>query len=388
VPVAARVRTLVRMMQLIFALMLTASASSASAQMKVVSEGRAIQPRTDELLIHSERIGRDFLVEVTLLDQVQPGRRYAAVYALDGGLGIVGPASRLLVAGRRTVPFFVVAIGYPNAVARHLGQRNTDLVHRRVKFDDGREFGGGGGAFEAFIMQDLRPYLEQRYPLDPKRAVLFGHSGGGLFTATVLVTNPDAFHAYVIGGLPIRMPDLAEDSPLPQQAKVIAPRGRGQRVYIGFAPLDALNNAADRFAAPLSGPESKFKVLQERYEEETHNSEYLQLIARGLPFVLPTETSQMVATAVAREVLDRHVGVYRMDVERVLEITRNGNQLLARIDTGGQKGGLFPLAAASDTRFFSQATDSILTFDPPVNGKSPRLLARTVDEEAQAERVR
>lgn len=360
----------------------------AFAQMTVKSEGRAIQVRTDELTIHSPRIGRDFLVEVALPDQVQPGRKYAAVYAVDGGLGIAGPASRLLVAGSRTVPFFVVSIGYPNSMARHLGPRNTDLVHRASKHG-GRTIGGGGRAFEAFIREDLRPYLERRYPLDRERAVLLGHSGGGLFAASVLVTDPDAFSGYVIGGLPLLWKEQ-EDAFLIERAKAIAPRANGQRVFIGFAPLDALNTNADRFAAHLSGPGSRFKVRQELFADETHNSEYLQLIARGLPFVLPTETSQMTAVAVKSAILDRYVGTYRLDAQRVLEISRRDNVLYGRVNTLADGyldvGGRAPFEAASETQFFSRSVDTILTFDPPRNGKSPSVMTRTYALETKATR--
>jgi predicted alpha/beta superfamily hydrolase len=362
--------------------------AGAFASMTVKSEGKAVQLRTDELLIHSKRIGRDFLVEVTRLDQVQPGRKYAAVYAVDGGLGVAGPASRLLIAGNRTVPFFVVSIGYANAMGRHVGPRNTDLVHRPFAWGE-RTLGGGGAAFEAFIREDLRPYLERRYPLDPARAVLLGHSGGGLFAASILVTHPDAFFGYVIGGVPLLWKGK-EDIFLIENAKASAPRANGQRVFIGLAPLDALNTQSDQLAAHLSGPASRFKVRQELFTEETHNSEYLQLIARGLPFVLPTETAEMTAVAVKPVILDRYVGTYRLDAQRVLEISRRGAELYGRVNSLADEyldvGGLFPFEAADETRFFSRSADVIVTFDAPRNGKSPSLTARTYAQETTAMR--
>ena len=349
---------------------------AAQAQLKVVSESRATQVRTDALVIHSERIGRDFLIEVTLLDQPRPGRKYAAVYAVDAGLGVAGPISRLLVAGRRTAPHFVIAIGYANSLGRHLGPRNTDLVHERVEIE-GRQVGGGGGAFEAFITQDLRPYLERRYPLDPGRAVLIGHSGGGLFAATVLVTHPDAFAGYVIGGLPLRT-----DSKLPQQAKAVAPRGGGRRVFIGLAPMDARNTQADQLAAPLSGPGSRLEVRQEVFPEETHNSVYVQLLMRGLPFVLPTETAGMIAIPLTPQILDRYVGAYRIDAKRVLAISRSGTQLFGRLNLGG----LFPLEASTAQSFFSRENDLSLTFEATVEGKAQSVTARATDQEFTGER--
>ena len=368
------------------ALLLSLAVVADAAPIEVKSESRAIQLRTDELLIHSDRIGRDFLVEVTLLDGVQPGRTYAAVYAVDGGLGVAGPASRLLVAGHRTAPYFTVSIGYPNSLGRHLGPRNTDLAHEKVTIDS-REIGGGGAAFEAFIREDLRPYLEKRYPLDPARAVLLGHSAGGMFAAHVLVRNPQAFAGYVIGGLPFVFKEQ-KDMFLAERAKVTAARAHGQRVFIGLTPLDALNTRSDQFAALLSGVDSKLNVRQEVFADETHNSEYLQLMARGLPFVLPTETAQMTAARIEPALLGRYEGSYRLDAERLLEISRRGNQLFGRINTLKEgywdQSGMFPLEAASEAQFFSRPVDVILTFAPPVNGHAPNVIAQISDREVTA----
>jgi predicted alpha/beta superfamily hydrolase len=372
------VRTPVSLRALL-ALLLLSTSGSTIAQLNVKSEGKAIQVRTDELVVYSEKVGRDFLVEVTLLDQLQPGRKYAAVYTVDGGLGVAGPASRLLIAGQRTEPYFNIAIGYPNATARHSGPRNTDLAHRRVVTDEGHQVGGGGAAFEAFILQELRPYLERRYPLDPQRAVLLGHSGGGLFAATVLVTNPDAFYAYVIGGLP-----LWYESPLREQAQKVAPHGKGQRVFIGFAPSDARNSASDEFAAPLSSPGSKFVVRQEVFEEETHNSLYLLLLSRGLRFVLPTETLLITRASIDLALLDRYVGTYRIDARQTLTFTRHEGGLMGQVSPRGR----YEFAPHSQSQFFSDEINAIVEFDAPINGKSPAVVIRRDRTETTAKRVK
>ena len=365
-----------------------AGGAGAAGSIEVKSENKAIQLRTDELLIHSPRIGRDFLVEITLLDKAQPGKKYAAVYAVDGGLGVAGPASRLLVAGHRTAPYFAVSIGYPNSLGRHLGPRNTDLAHER-RMVGGREFGGGGAAFAAFIRDDLRPYLEKRYPLDPARAVLLGHSAGGMFAAHVLVTSPESYAGYVIGGMPFRFKEQV-DTFFTDRARASAARASGQRVFVGLAPPDALNTGSDQFAALLSGPGSKLAVKQELFADETHNSEYLQLLARGLPYVLPTETAAMAAVGIDPALLGRYVGRYRLDAERIMEISRRGNGLFGRINTLDEGyrdySGFFPLEPASDTQFFSRPVDVILTFAPPKDGRAPSLVARTVDQEMAAPR--
>jgi hypothetical protein len=179
----------------IFVLALTIVGTPVSGQIRVVSQSPAVQILTDTFLIHSERIGRDFIVEVAIPDSVQPGRKYPAIYALDGGFGIVGPATRMMK--ERMSATFVVSVGYPDQRGRHVGPPDTDFLHARLEMN-GQAVGGGGAAFEDVLLKDLRPFMEGRYPLDPEKAVLMGHSGGGGFAATVLTTKPEAFAGYVI----------------------------------------------------------------------------------------------------------------------------------------------------------------------------------------------
>lgn len=351
-----------------------AATAPASTRMQVMSEGKALQVRTDEIVVHSERIGRDFLVEITYPDRVEPGRKYSALYAVDAGFGVAGPASHLLIAGQKTAPFFTVAIGYPNEAGRYIGHRNTDLVHRRVELN-GRMTGGGGEAFETFILEELRPFLEARYPLDPHRAVLFGHSGGGLFTATVLVRKPAAFSAYLIGSLP-----LIAQSPLREQAREVAPRGEGRRVFIGMAPGDIPTMHSDEFAAPLSSPDSTFKVRQEIFAGETHNSVYLMLLSKGLPFVLPTSAGELTAVRADPQSIERVTGSYRLEDGTVATFTRRGDRLTGRLGDGAEVA----LEAASERQFFSVEYNSVVTFDAgPARAQTATLRTREVDRSLQ-----
>ena len=57
---------------------------------------------------------------------------------------------------------------------------------------------GGSALFLRFIDEELRPRLQAAYPIDPNRAILAGHSLGGLFAAYVLLNHPDDFQGYII----------------------------------------------------------------------------------------------------------------------------------------------------------------------------------------------
>jgi pimeloyl-ACP methyl ester carboxylesterase len=358
----------------VFALLL--AATCAHAEMRVVSEGKATQVGTDEIVVHSNGIGRDFLIEVTRPMNPLAGEKMPAVYALDGGFGIAGPMVRMLGAAGRIPQAFAISIGYPNEQGRYIGPRNTDLIHIKTDMRGG-PCCGGGAAFEEFLMKDVRPYIESHYPVDPGKSVLLGHSAGGMFAATVLVQKPDSFGGYVIGGLPIK-----GDPTLLERGKAVAARGGNRRVFIGYSPGDVPQMRADEFAAPLSGAGSTFIVRQVAFPEDDHNTSYIQLVARGLPFVLPTDGSDRTAIELDPEMLQRYVGTYRADGQITIHFTRDGKRLFGSAN-GGQAIELFPESAV---RFFARTTNSQVVFEVE-NGKAVSARVRIHNSEQLLRRV-
>ena len=343
-------------------------APAAQAAMRVVSEGKsATLLRTDEFVLHSEEIGRDFVVEVTQAENLPPGQRPAVVYALDGGFGVAGTTARILTAGNRMAPAVVVSIGYPNSNSRHFGPREIDLLHETVTFG-ARTLGGGGGAFEAFLMNDVRPFVEARYAIDSARSVLIGHSAGGLFAAHLLVNRPEAFSGYVIGSVPVN----GYGAGLVENTKAIAAKGDGRRVFIGLVPDDIVRLGSDQFGAVLTGKSSTFVAHQELFEGESHTSSYLQLVSKGLPFVLPTSLALRTAVKVPRAVIDRYAGAYTAPAGTIL-VSREKDALLVRM----QPSGAAILQPESPTQFFSPTVNTVITFTMGPDGKATALVMRS-----------
>ena len=184
-----------------------------------------------QFVLHSARVGHNFLVVVTppptdsVLDGSLPSQqgstnqRYPAIYALDAGRGIAGPLAQMMAQTQIMSAAYVISIGYP---ADQNDPRNADLLHRAF-IDNGQTYGGRGAIFQKFLTEDLRPFLELQYPLDPDKAILFGHSFGGLFTANVLATSPEAFSGYIIGS-----PSVWADPQLLPDLAAAAPKGKGR----------------------------------------------------------------------------------------------------------------------------------------------------------------
>jgi len=112
-------------------------------------------------------------------------------------------AQSLYPRGTNVEPGLIVAIGYPGDAPYDSLRRSWDLSPPPGKaYPPFREGGpevrtGGADRFLGFIEDDLKPWLASRYPVDPARQTLFGHSFGGLFALYALFTHPGAFDAWV-----------------------------------------------------------------------------------------------------------------------------------------------------------------------------------------------
>jgi predicted alpha/beta superfamily hydrolase len=116
--------------------------------------------------------------------------RHAAcpvIYVLDGAGNFahtVAAAQFLAEAGR--IPDSIV-VAIPNV------DRARDLTPNLPGCGDDC---GRGDRFLEFLTEELIPWVESRYRTAPFR-ILTGHSRGGLYAFHTLLTQPDAFNAYV-----------------------------------------------------------------------------------------------------------------------------------------------------------------------------------------------
>jgi predicted alpha/beta superfamily hydrolase len=254
-------------------------------------QGAATISSSDQYLFHSEILDRDLLVQVarpynlapTTLDQPSGGAPAGAVYVVDAFLtfGPFATLARSMALEGLTQPAYVVAIGYPTeSLIDLVRQRTLDLVHiDRPDVSMGMP-GGGGAAFEAFLMNELRPFIESRYSIKENSSYLAGHSLGGLFAATVLANRPGAFDGYIIGS-----PSLHLDLDL--ASKIPAALADGESVFIAAGDdEDNLRPSIDAFESALKKAGSKFDVKRVTFQGETHTSVMGAWASFGLRHVL------------------------------------------------------------------------------------------------------
>lgn len=141
--------------------------------------------------IHFE--GKDYRLFIGLPKGEQPPASLPVLYLLDGNAQFP-IAMNLLNSGKKRP--LVVGIGYISDQAYDIEQRTRDYTYPH----QAQEFKKGGQAndFLRFIQNEVKPVIEQSYPIQPTEQHFFGHSFGGLFGLYVLFNQPELFNIYTI----------------------------------------------------------------------------------------------------------------------------------------------------------------------------------------------
>jgi predicted alpha/beta superfamily hydrolase len=265
------------------ALAAQAASPQIASTLTVVSTGPAVKMATEQLILHSAALNRDVVIEVTkpFAPPTTPGQKFPAVYALDGGYDFAGQEGWLLGGAGRIAGAYMVTVGDKPA---DYGKRETDLTSLPVT-RKGHTQPGGSDSYRRFLLEELKPFIEARYPVDPGRAVLVGHSLGGSFALALLADRPGAFSGYVVGS-----PGIWNEPNLP--GRVAAAKGGGARIFIAAGGRETAR-IVDSFAQLTAalGRNTSLKVRSQIFPDSTHVGYYPELIAQGLAFVLPPSGS-------------------------------------------------------------------------------------------------
>lgn len=355
-------------------------ALAASPALRIVSEGPATQRRAVQLIVHSERAGRDFLVQVTApgTPPILPGQTAPAIYVLDGGYDLAGPTGWLLGGAGAMAPAYVITIGYPPGGPF---TRERDLLFGPGTRPDGTVAkGGGGAAFRAFLLEELKPFMEARYPLDPRSAVLFGHSLSGIFTANMLADRPEAFSGYLIAS-----PSLWADPGVIDRLKTAAARMPTRKVFVAWGAKEEpyMIDGGQKISAALSGDPGHVTLKTKAFEDEQHISYYPLVMSAAFPFLLPRAApiSRPSPMTLTREQTQRYFGIYVLSDGRKVTIGEDEDGMLLEVE-GTPPANIY--AEALD-RFYIHGVDARITFDAGP-GPPPALIFYVNGMEARAVR--
>lgn len=252
-------------------------------------------PQAEEWSVES-RAGRRYRVLVSWPEGPAPAAGFPAVYALDGNafFEVMTAVMRWRPPGNQGI---VVAIDFP------LGE--TDPRRRDREFlpaGPRPTEGGGADALLDFIAGELRDRLAERFPLDPVRQMLFGHSYGGLFTLHALFTRTAAFQVYLAASPSIWWGDaviLRERDAF----AAAAPTGPAPRLLMTYGELERRSRvlAAQRSPAPRAMRENVLEMAEslrampsrfsditvQEFPGETHGTVRAPAAARSIDYGFP-----------------------------------------------------------------------------------------------------
>ncbi|MFB1116924.1 alpha/beta hydrolase-fold protein [Dickeya dadantii] len=136
-------------------------------------------------------------------DGPAPEQGWPVMYLLDGERYFASAVSQLAAMREPRcgmMPGVMVAIDYDGPTRRDRDYRPA--VERLIPESDPagglRSPGEQGDAagFRRFLLEELKPFIQQRYDIDSQRQALFGHSYGGLFTVDTLFEQPGSFQHF------------------------------------------------------------------------------------------------------------------------------------------------------------------------------------------------
>lgn len=368
---------------------IAASAFAQSPKLTVVSQSD-YPAGAKQFVVHSALAAHDFVVVVSpppifaswisadlkTAGAKQINEKLPAIYALDGGYGIAGPIAQMMVGVGTMSPAYVVSIGYREG---ETGWHRTDLLHRTA-IEGGVTYGGGGDRFEGFLTEELRPFLEAKYPLDPARAILFGHSFGGLFAANVLAESPDAFAGYIVAS-----PSVWIDPQVLEKISSVA-KENPHRIFVaaGGDEEPRMLNGTNQLTATLTAAPSNFRVEKKIWAGEDHISYYPLLVEAAFAWILPPPGHEHTAMTVPPEALQRIAGVYELADGRVVTVTLQGTKAFVQV-TG--MPGHSELLAETEKRFFLPGGYGVtMTFDGAMNAPASSLIINMNGSELRGSR--
>jgi predicted alpha/beta superfamily hydrolase len=366
---------------LIMSILATSAFAQTTPGLKIVSESDYSLGGARQFVVHSVLAKHDFVVVVSsppifgswvsadlkAAGSKQQNEKLPAIYMLDAGYGIAGPVGQMLAGVGTMSPAYVVSVGYGEG---QYSWHSTDLLHRSVT-DGGAAYGGGGARFQAFLTKELRPFLEARYPLDPTKAILFGHSFGGLFAANVLAESPEAFDGYVIAS-----PSVWIDPQVLVElaAHADANKARGRRVFLAVGEQEEARmlDGVGKLAATLNGAPSSFRLERRVFAGEDHISYYPLLILAAFRWLVPPPGADRTAITLSLEALQRIAGVYELGDGRVVTVTLKAAQAFVQVT--GMPGESELLAQTAQRFFLPGGYNVVMTFEGALDAPAGSLI--------------
>lgn len=154
-------------------------------------------PDTEVHYLGSKHVGDEFKIVIGHCGSSDAGARVLFAGDTWANFGTAVETIRLLRLTEAVPPLLVAGVGY-----RTVDMGEIESLRTRDFTPTARPAmatSGGASRFLAFIRDELKPWVRERYRADPDDSMFFGDSLGGLFATYVLLNEPATFRRYGIG---------------------------------------------------------------------------------------------------------------------------------------------------------------------------------------------
>jgi len=251
-----------------------------------------VVPRSAQYDIKSKITGITYRVMVCTPFQADPGKAYPVFYVLDGNqyFASASEAMTRLSTLKDVEPAIVVGIGYPTDDPFEVNRlREGDLtpsVSKTAQAEGKRS--GGGDAFLKALNEEIKPFVEAHYKVDPAKQILYGHSLGGLMALREMFRDPMEFSTYILSSPSIWWHDkqvLEDEGAFEKRAKSGELHLRILVSSGGDEPRGSMVDNASDLAKRLSGLKD-ISVARTIFPDEIHASVSMASLNRGIRFAL------------------------------------------------------------------------------------------------------
>lgn len=234
--------------------------------------------------VRSEILGEDRTILVSTPPTYdREDQRFIVMYMTDGGAHLSHTRGTLDFLHANGLMPPVILVGVTNT------DRSRDLTPTRASLPafNGGELAfpasGGAAAFLDFFADELMPFIDANYRTLPYR-ILAGHSLGGLFAITAMLTRPTLFDSWIAVSPSLEWDD---DLPIRQAAAFFADRTElDGTLFVAMANEESGEprpTPLDRFEAVLEGSSAAgFSWQVMRLPDESHGSVVLRAHYWGL----------------------------------------------------------------------------------------------------------
>ncbi|MDQ1078077.1 alpha/beta hydrolase [Pseudoroseomonas cervicalis] len=179
-----------------------------------------------------------------------PAAGYPVLLLLDGQAGFATAAeaaASLAHRPRDAAAGLVIGLGHGGAAPLDPAARLRDYT---PAIPGGPEGSGGAAAFLHFLEHALLPELARRWPVDPARLALFGHSLGGLFAVHALLRRPGLFARLIAASPSLWWGEGALLAEAEAFAAAPPPTAAGTALLVTTGGLEAAPDAASASTDP------------------------------------------------------------------------------------------------------------------------------------------